>query len=268
MRLNLGSVRCSPKKNVLVIVVAVVILASSTTQAIQDRADVEPNDPVSVAHAIAWKLTPNVYHETAGRSAVDINLRGNREDDVFWIGQYQRGTEFQQTRVGYERQYPLPFGRIIASGQYASHGFVGGSATLELSNGKEAPYFGLLGFGRTNLKPYYNLNFDPNDSILLGAGWRPNNATLMTLYQIRDDRLRTEQRVTHLVLRKQTSAQSRLTVDLFQRTGRSDPDSELFHGTGITLTYDQEPWFFRLALDPHANFTASNMTRLAVGIRF
>jgi len=167
----------------------------SPTQAIQDRADIEPNDPVSVEHAIAWKLTPNLYHETAGRSAADINLRGNRENDVFWIGQYQRGTEFQQMRVGYERQYPLPFGRVIASGQYASRGFVGASATLELSNGKEAPYFGLLGFGRTSLKPYYNLNFDPNDSTLLGAGWRPDHTNLVSLYQVHDDRLRTEQRV-------------------------------------------------------------------------
>jgi hypothetical protein len=252
----------------LVLVTAVVILASSPTQAIQDRADIEPNDPVSVRHPIAWKLTPNLYHETAGRSAADINLRGNREEDVFWIGQYQRGTEFQQMRVGYERQYPLPFGRVIASGQYAWRGFLGVSATLELSNGKEAPYFGLLGLGRTNLKPYYNLNFDPNDSTLLGAGWRPDRTTLVTLYQVRDDRLRTEQRVTHLVLRRQMGELARLTVDLFRRAGRSDPDSEFFHGTGVTLTYDQEPWFVRLAWDPKANFTASDMTRLALGIRF
>jgi hypothetical protein len=252
----------------VVLVAAIVILVSSPTQAIQDRADIEPNDPVSVEHAIAWKLTPNFYHETAGRSAADINLRGNREDDVFWIGQYQRGTEFQQMRVGYERQYPLPFGRVITSGQYASRGFVGASATLELSNGKEAPYFGLLGLGRTNLKPYYNLNFDPNDSTLLGAGWRPDHTNLVTLYQVHDDRLKTEQRVTHLVLRRQTGEHSRLTVDLFQRAGRSDPDSEFFHGTGVTLTYDQEPWFVRLAWDPKANFTASDMTRLALGIRF
>ena len=257
----------SSRRNVALVAV-IVILMSSPTQAIQDRADIEPNDPVSVEHAIAWKLTPNFYHETAGRSAVDINLRGNREDDVFWIGQYQRGTEFQQMRVGYERQYPLPFGRIIASGQYASRGFLGASATLELSNGKEAPYFGLLGFGRTNLKPYYNLNFDPNDSTLLGAGWRPDHTTLLTLYQVHDDRLRTGQRVTHLVLRRQTGDQSRLTVDLFRRAGRSDPYSEYFHATGVTLTYDQEPWFVRFAWDPKANFTASNMTRLALGIRF
>jgi hypothetical protein len=104
-----------------------------------------------------------------------------------------------------------------------SRGFLGASATLELSNGKEAPYFGLLGFGRTNLKPYYNLNFDPNDSTLLGAGWRPDCTNLVTVYQVHDDRLRTGQRVTHLVLRRQTGEQSRLTVDLFRRAGRSDP---------------------------------------------
>lgn len=95
------------RNGALVLVAAVVISVPSSTQAIQDRADIEPNDPVNAEHAIAWKLTPDVYHETAGRSAVDINLRGNREDDVFWIGQYQRDTEFQQTRVGYEHQYPL-----------------------------------------------------------------------------------------------------------------------------------------------------------------
>lgn len=257
-----------PLYNNVALVAAIVILISSPTQAIQDRADIEPNDPVSVEHAIAWKLTPNFYHETAGRSAVDINLRGNREEDVFWIGQYQRGTEFQQMRIGYERQYPLPFGRIIASGQYASRRFLGASATLELSDGKQAPYFGLLGFGRTNLKPYYNLNFDPNDSTLLGAGWRPDDTNLVTLYQVHDDRLKTEQRVTHLVLRRQIGKQSRLTVDLFRRAGRSDSDTEFFHGTGVTLTYDQEPWFVRLAWDPKANFTASDMTRLALGIRF
>ncbi|MDQ3267926.1 MAG: hypothetical protein M3P47_04255 [Pseudomonadota bacterium] len=91
---------------------------------------------------------------------------------------------------------------------------------------------------------------------------------MVTLYQVHDDRLKTEQRVTHMVLRRQISEQSRLTVDLFRRAGRSDPDSEFFHGTGVTLTYDQEPWFVRFAWDPKANFTASDMTRVALGIRF
>ena len=88
------------------------------------------------------------------------------------------------------------------------------------------------------------------------------------MYQVRDDRLGTGQRVTHLVWRTQTGAHSRLTVDLFRRSGRADREAELLRATGITLTYDQEPWFVRLGWDPKANFTASDMTRLAVGMRF
>ena len=247
---------------------AVAMSTPPPAHAIEDRADVEPNTPVSAGRTIAWKLTPSAYRETAGSSALDINLRGNREDDVFWIGQYRRGEEFQQTRAGYERQFTLPFGRFIASGQVASRGFTGASVTLELSDGRQTPYFGLIGLGRTNTRPYYNLNFDPNDSTLIGAGWRPDSATAVTLYQIRDDRLGTGQRVTHLVARAKTGDKSRITLDLFRRVGRSEADADLFRATGIALTWDREPWFVRLAWDPKANFTASDMTRLAIGMRF
>ena len=250
------------------LVAAAALWTPQAADSIEDRADVEPNAPVGAERAIAWKLTPSAYHETAGRPALDINLRGNREDDVFWIGQYRRGGEFQQTRVGYERQFALPFGRLIASGQVASRGFTGASATLELSDAERTRYFGLIGLGRTNTRPYYNLNFDPNDSTLIGAGWRPDSATAVTLYQIRDDRLGTGQRVTHLVVRTKTGEKSRITLDLFRRAGRSEADAELFRATGIALTWDREPWFVRLAWDPKANFTASDMTRLAIGVRF
>ncbi len=250
------------------LVVTVALCTPRPVQAIEDRADIEPNTPVSAEHAMAWKLTAGAYHETAGQSALDVNLRGNRADDVFWIGQYRRGGEFQQTRVGYERQFALPFGRFIASGQVASRGFTGASVTLELSDGGLTSFFGLVGLGRTNTRPYYNLNFDPNDSTLIGGGWRPDGDTALTLYQVRDDRLGTGQRVTHLVWRAKTGMKSRMTVDLFRRAGRSAADAELFRGTGIALTWDRNPWFVRLAWDPKANFTASDMTRLAIGIRF
>ena len=252
------------------VIAATLCSAPFAALAIEDRADIEPNAPVTAERPIAWKLTPSSYRETVGGSALDINLRGNREDDVFWVGQYQRGGEFRQTRAGYEHQFVLPFGRLIASGQLASRGFAGASVTLELSRAKNAPLFALVGLGRTNAKPYYNLNFDPNDSTLTGVGWRPDSGNTVTLYQVRDDRLGTGQRVTHLVWRTQAGAQSQLTVDLFRRTGRADADpaTDLFRANGIALTWDREPWFARLAYDPKANFTASDMTRLAIGVRF
>ena len=249
---------------------ALLALVCATAFAIEDRADTEPNEAVGSGRTVAWKLTPSLYRETAGRSAFDLNLRGNRDNDTFWIGHYQRGSEFQQARAGYERQLSVPFGRVIASGQYASHGFWGGSVTLEASMAAIGSYVGLLGWGRTNLKPYYNPNFDPNDSVLIGAGWRPDDETAVTVFQIRDDRLRTGQRVTHFVLRKKTSRRSRWTLDLFNRYGRSEPgpDSELFRATGIVITYDREPWFARISWDPKVNYTGSDMTRMAIGIRF
>jgi len=245
------------------------MMFSGAGNAIEDRANIEPNDPVTEQRPIAWKLTPGIYHETAGRSAFDLNLRGNLVDDTFWIGEYQRGSEFQQLRGGYEHQFSLPFGKLIASAQAASRGFLGGSATFEIGDATVTPFYALAGFGRTNLQPYYNLNFDPNDSTLIGGGWRSADQTkTATLYRIHDDRLGTGQTVTHLVLRGKTGERSRLTVDLFRREGRSAPDAEYFAATGVSVTYDRDPWFIRLAIDPRANFTASDMTRLAVGMRF
>ncbi len=260
------------------------LLPGMPARAIDDRADIERNEPVSAQQPIAWKLTPSAYRETAARSALDVNLRGNREIDTFWLGHYQRGSEFQQTRIGYERQWAMPLGRVIASAQGATRGFAGGSVTLEFNRasaqsvqgegdgaGQAQPLFVLLGLGRTNLRPYYNLNFDPNDSTLIGIGGRWRSGSEATLYQIHDNRLGTGQRVTHAVWRQRLGEGARFTLDLFQRDGRSDRDAALYHGTGISMTLDvanAQPWFVRLVHDPKANFTDSDMTRVALGLRF
>ena len=260
------------------------LLPGMPARAIEDRADIEKNEPLATPQRIAWKLTPSAYSETAARSALDVNLRGNREIDTFWLGHYQRGSEFQQTRIGYERQWAMPLGRVIASAQGATRGFAGGSVTLEFNRasaqsvqgegdgaGQAQPLFVLLGLGRTNLRPYYNLNFDPNDSTLIGIGGRWRSGSEATLYQIHDNRLGTGQRVTHAVWRQRLGERSRITLDLFQRDGRSDRDAALYHGTGISMTLDvanAQPWFVRLVHDPKANFTDSDMTRVALGLRF
>jgi hypothetical protein len=219
-------------------------------------------------NAVSWKLTPSLYNETKGHPASDVNLRGNVDDHVFWLGYYQRGSEFQQTRVGYERQFSLPIGKLVLSGQNASGGFWGGSSNLELSVSPESQFFGLLGLGRTNLKDYYNLNFDPNDAITVGGGYRSNPSTTLSAFQVRDDRLSTDQHVTHFVWRSQITKAQRWTVDFFHRSGRAEFGDPVYSGTGLSLTYDNMPWFVRLAWDPKASFTSSDMTRLAIGTRF
>jgi len=222
--------------------------------------------PPLAAEEIEYKFTPTVYSTTNETSAFDLNLRGELGDHRAWIGFYRRAREFQQLRAGYEYSAQLPFGRLLPSLQVASHGFLGASVNAELGSER---YFGLLGFGRTNLRPYYNLNFDPNDAITIGAGTRAlPNATVM-LFQVRDDRLGTGQRVTHLTARNtRRVAGQRWTVDLFHREGRETPDSEKVRGTGLAVGYDVDQYFARIAFDPHVNFSPNHMLRLAFGVRF
>jgi len=222
--------------------------------------------PPLAAEEIEFKFTPTLYHTTNERSAFDLNLRGELDTHRAWVGFYRRAHEFQQLRLGYEYTAQLPFGRLVPSLQVASHGFLGASVNAEIGSEQ---YFGLLGFGRTNLRPYFNLNFDPNDAITIGAGTRALPNATLTLYQIRDDRLGTGQRVTHLSARNTRRADgTRWTVDLFHRQGRETPESEKVRGIGVAVGYDFDEYFARVAYDPHVNFSANNMLRLAFGVRF
>lgn len=248
---------------------ALLALVSASAWAIEDRADVDPNAPVSASQPVAWKFTPAWWHDTRTGEARDFNLRANTESDTAWVGHYQRGGEFAQLRAGYEHQWSLPAGRLITSAQLASGGFAGGSLTLELPLGDETGWTGLAGWGRTNLRPYFNLNFDPNDSWLLGASRTIGDARF-TVYHLRDDRLPTGQQVTHLIWRGAAQDGVRWSADLSHKAGWADAEHSAprVRGTGLTLTREQGGWFVRLAWDPKVNYTASDMLRLAVGLRF
>ena len=234
--------------------------------AMDERAEVaqgrEP--PPAREEGIAYKFTPTFYRTTNVTPAYDLNLRGIRDAHTAWVGFYQRSNEFQQLRFGYENTLELPFGRVVPSLQYATRGFLGGSVTAEIGE----RYFGLLGFGRTNLKDYFNLNFDPNDMVLFGAGTRALPNTTLTLFQIKDDRLGTGQRVTHLTARTKPDDKTRWTVDVFHKEGRPDASGEWVRGTGVTVTYDFGRYFARVASDPHVNFSGNHMVRAAFGLRF
>ena len=235
--------------------------------AIDGGADTVQGEPQTAPQEeIAFKFTPTYYQTTNVTPAFDLNLRGNRGVHTAWIGYYQRSNEFQQLRLGYENTLELPFGRLVPSLQYATRGFLGGSVTAEIGE----RYFALAGFGRTNVRDYFNLNFDPNDMVLFGAGTRALPNTTLSLFQIRDDRLGTGQRITHMVARIKPSDKTRWTVDVFYKEGRadSDPTSAWVHGTGATLTVDYGRYFARVASDPYVNFSNEHMVRVALGMRF
>jgi len=211
-----------------------------------------------------FKLTPAWYDNSDGNDAWDVNLRADIGDQKVWLGQYQDQQNFRQTRAGYEYDPDFGWVNLSLSAQAATRGFLGGSAQANV--GGET--YAIVGFGRTNLKPYYNLNFDPNDAITLGFG---SNVLLphseMSLYQVRDDRLHTQQRITHALLKYHLSELSRLTVDANYKHGLAD-DHAMVHGYGLALEYDYRQVFCKLARERAVNFTHVQQTRVALGLRF
>ena len=223
-----------------------------------------PEAKATPEQVIAYKFTPTLHFVTNQPTAYDLNLRANLGEHTAWLGYYQRANEFRQLRVGYSDTFALPFGRLMPSLEYASRGYLGGSVNLEIGE----RYFGLVGLARTNRKDFFNLSFDPNDAVMIGAGTRALRNTTLSVFQIRDDRLGTGQRVTHVVARVKPDERTRWTVDIFHREGRSPDDDEMVRGTGVAVTYDFDRYFARVASDPHVNFSRNHMLRIAFGFRF
>ena len=220
----------------------------------------EPN-----ASPVDWKLTYTHHVAQQERDGMDLNLRGTRDATVFWLGHYKRTNEFEQTRGGLERTLSFDWGKLLLSGQAATHGFLGYATQAEIGSGSVRP---LVGFGRTNLKPYYNLNFDPNDMVTAGVVADLPQSMRASFYAIHDDRLGTGQTVVHAVLRTSDDTARRWTIDVAQRRGPLGDGGPIAVRTGVGVTYDRAPYFGRVVYDPNANFTGHDMVRLSFGARF
>lgn len=211
-----------------------------------------------------FKFTPSYYATTHVHDAIDLNLRANQGPHAMWLGYYGRGSEFEQTRTGYEYTAQIPYGQLVPSLQLATHGFIGGSLTAQIGD----PVYAILGFGRTNMRDYYNLNFDPNDSLVYGIGTSLVPKSNLSLFTVKDDRLNTGQIVTHAVWRLLPDDHQRWTVDISSKHGRATPTDESVSGNALSVTYDFRDIFFRLAKDRKVNFTTEDQTRFSVGMRF
>lgn len=242
-------------------------LWATAAAAIEDRADVEPNDPVRPNQSVAWKATVSRYQDSVQGWATDVNLRGNTDRHTFWLGDYKSSDGFQQLRAGLESSVaPGALGKFAGSAQVASGGFVGWSLTWTAQPASTGHWAPLLGIGRTNTRPYVNLNFDPNDSWLVGMTRTLESGGTVVVYHIRDDRLGTGQRVTHAVWRIPAGGH-RITLDAFTRSGAASKGGPVFVGHGLMGTLEWRSAFLRLGWDGHANYTPSNVLRVAFGAR-
>ncbi len=251
-----------------IVLVVFSLFFGGLVHAIDDRADIDPAGEVQKGSQFAWKFTTSQYRNSVSGLAHDINIRANTDKNTYWFGTYKDKEGFEQSRVGAEDNYEFSHVRIISSLQIATHGFVGGSVTWDARVKDEAGLKPMLGLGRTNMKPYYNLNFDPNDSILWGMSYKEKAIGQFNFYQVFDDRLGTGQRLTHLVWRKSVAQGRRLTIDLFSKRGSSEKGLPALSGGGVSTTIDIDDYFIRLAHETKANFSEESMSRISVGFRF
>ena len=239
------------------------LLVMATASGYSTAQDTSPDTALAESNRINYKLTPSYYFSSDNNDAVDLNLRGIVGEHTAWVGVYRDKEHLQQSRTGYEYRHDFGLVRPVFSAQLATGGFLGGSVTTEIGNSN----FAIVGIGRTNLKDYFNLNFDPNDAITLGFGSRAISKTELSLFHIWDDRLDTKQHVTHAVARYKPNDTERWTADASYKHGLSG-SGENVQGYALTVTYDFGDYFARLARDQHANFSAVSQNRLSIGLRF
>jgi hypothetical protein len=211
-----------------------------------------------------WKFTTGWYHFTDKTNAADFNLRYTWKDvGNLWLGYYlPEGRSADQYRAGWDSQFTFGPVRVMPSLQVASGGFFGGSFGVE--TGKD--WFIGAGYGRTNLRPYVNLNFDPNDSYTINGGYRWKNGASASLLWVQDIRENPDQKHLHLVYRTPLPKGRRLTFDGLFKTGFVG--NHTIHRLGASVTYDWPRYFIRIAYDPHANFAPESMWRFSAGVRF
>jgi len=226
------------------------------------------DDAAATAPEPHFKLTLGnyFYRDPAGNySGQDYNLRYRRGDSTVFIGYYHDRVFGDQTRAGFDTSWQ-PFEAVpvslLPSIGVATRGFIGGSLALQAGT----TWYGQIGLGRTNLEPFANLNFDPNDSLSFAIGHHADDGSSYSLTTVADNRLHTGQRHTHLLGQWPLPNGQRLTIDVLRKTG--DGDSGHISAWGETVTYDFPRWFIRESYDPKQNFGTADATRISVGARF
>ncbi|GKS96968.1 hypothetical protein [Acidovorax sp. SUPP2825] len=242
-------------------VLAALGTAALAAPAAHAATDTDPDTPLH------FKLTTGLYQVSGGGlpsgPGLDVNLRYIRGDDHWWVGAFRSpALGFSMPRAGWDSTVAFGDWRVLPSVQIASGGFVGGSLAVETGT----TWVVGAGLGRTNLRNYANLNFDPNDAYSVYGSHRFTSGDTLALQLVRDNRQNPDQQNLHLVWRSPRPGGQRLTVDLLAKQGTVD--GRFIRRAGLSVGYDWPEWFVRAAWDPQVNFTPQNMLRLSTGVRF
>jgi len=228
-----------------------------------DQPNKKPRDPVENADEFKSKLTLGIYF-TPGARAYDLNLRHQFGPLTAWIAGFYDPKSNKLMRVGAQYDYRKGWLHLVPSLEVSTTRAMAGSLSSELGSGKTVA---IVGVSRTNLRPFFDLFWDPGDSVQLGIAHRLSSYDRISAFTIFDVRLHTQQQNTHVLWRHKLNRNNGVTFDGLFKSGRAE-SGEFIRKVGIGVYYDRPKWFWKLYYDPHVNFTDRTMVRSGIGLKF
>src|ERR1700694_3057770 len=236
--------------------------SSSSQQSQQSKQ--EPKDPVENADEFKSKLTFGIYF-TPGARVYDLNMRHQFGSSfTAWIAGFYDPKGTKLIRIGGQYDYKKGWLHLVPSLEVETTRALSGSLYSELGSGKTVA---IAGVARTNLRAFFDLFWDPGDSVQLGIAHKLSSYDRISVYTIFDVRLNTQQENTHVVWRHKLNRNNGITLDGLFKSGHPDT-GEFIHDVGLGVYYDRPKWFWKLYYDPHVNFTNQTMVRSGIGLKF
>ena len=220
-------------------------------------------DPIERSDEFKSKLTLGIYF-TPGARVYDLNLRHQFGPLTAWIAGFYDPKSTKLIRVGAQYDYKKGWFHFVPTVEVSTTKAVSGSLYSELGSGKT---FAIVGVSRTNLKAFFDLFWDPSESVQLGIGHKISSYDRIQAYTIFDVRLHTQQQNTHVLWRHKLNANNGITFDGVFKSGHTD-SGEFIRDVGIGVYYDRPKWFWKLYYDPHVNFSDHTMVRTGIGMKF
>ncbi|MGH9759819.1 MAG: hypothetical protein ACREAC_03140 [Blastocatellia bacterium] len=224
--------------------------------------DSDQKEPIQKADDLKNKLTFATYF-SAGDKIYDLNMRHQFGHLVTWIAGYYDPQGIKQGRVGAEYDFQNNWLLFIPTFEVGTNGAVAGQLYAELG----AKNYAIVGYSETNLKDFFDLFFDPSESVQLGAGRKLSDYDRIYGYVIFDVRLHTHQQDTHILWRRKLNSKNGITFDALYKSGYTD-EGKYIRAGGFGVYYDRPHWFWKLYYDQNVNFTRFTMVRAGIGLKF
>src|SRR5262252_1694483 len=220
------------------------------------------HDPVESSDDYKSKLTFGVYFTRDGQ-AYDLNLRHQFGSVTAWIAGYADTSSNQLIRIGAQYDYHKKWFHFVPTAEIETTKGTSLSLYSELGYNTIA----IVGYSRTNLKTFFDLFWDPSDSVTLGVGHKLSSYDRIQAFTVFDVRLHTGQQNTHVIYRHKMNRNNGITFDGIFKSGHLD-SGEYIRAVGIGVYYDRPKWFWKVYFDPYVNYTDQTMVRTGIGLKF